>query len=190
MAYLVENHYQTTINSIRNFLVSGHGFETTFSRHGEVKQILNVFYSDEERLTFEWYRNGEFLSQYVSLVRTHTNFNGYRLWYVCPNCGRRCGSLFDFGGAWWCRKCGDLKYSSASGSKSERPWLKIHKTLSKVRYGEYMTDLDFLCDGNKPKWMRWKTWEVIKNKHNDSLNREVEAYIARNLEGIPGNNKF
>lgn len=172
MPYLVEHHHQTYINDVRHLLSAGLGFQQTFSYLGDTRQVLKVSFSGQDELALEWTNRGMVCNQVIKLSKTKTNFQGSRLWYVCPNCSRRCGSLFDFGNVWACRQCGELKYSSASGSKYLRPYLKMNKILSKVRYSELMTIFESLDDSNRPKWMRAKRWEIMKKSFGD-MNQQI-----------------
>ena len=182
MAYLVENHRQININEVRQRLTDG--WLTTYKRNHLIVQKLNVL-PLAQGLLFNWRRNneGQILSQSVRLAYSKTNFNGKRAWFVCPKCGRRCSSLFDFGGAWLCLKCGDLKYSTASLSKSERIGLRIDYLKNKAKAPDWHSRLDLLDDYLKPKWMRWHTWTTIKDEHN-SLVDNLTSYGKMRFESM------
>lgn len=47
----------------------------------------------------------------IPLERTTCHFGGVRPWFRCPECSRRCQTLF-FTGRWRCRLCGRLTYDS------------------------------------------------------------------------------
>ncbi|WP_421855809.1 hypothetical protein [Marinomonas sp.] len=168
MAYIIEKHNQIKINQIRKFLRRGNGFSTTFSRNGNIEQRLNAYWKNDH-LIFEWFKEGKKLTQETYLAKSKTNFGSDRLWWKCPKCSRKCGALFDYGGVWWCRVCGNLKYQTESSNKNERVWPKVDRLLDKCQYREYLTRIDTLEDCNKPKWMRWKTWEPLKKRHNQLI---------------------
>src|SRR5262245_27315307 len=44
--------------------------------------------------------------------RTECNFGGQRLWFLCPNCGRRIGVIYLVGARFLCRYCHKLPYTS------------------------------------------------------------------------------
>lgn len=158
MAYIVEQHSQIQINQIRKYLKTGRGFRSTFSRGTRVEQTLNAFW-EKDYLIFEWFKDGKILTQKTHLTRSKTNFGGERLWWICPKCSRNCGALFDFGGVWWCRTCGGLKYQTASGSKSDRVWPAIDKLAKNCQYRQGALRVEKLEDFNRPKWMRKEKWE-------------------------------
>jgi len=175
MTYIVEEHNQISINSIRNRLSDG--WKTTFRRRGEVVQVLNAL-PRANGLYFEWRRHnhGNVLQQHVELISTQTNFGGSRVWFVCPLCKRRCGSLFDYGRSWLCRKCGNLKYRTASCSKSERIYERVSFLKSKANLDEYRGGLDYLFEFDRPKRMRFKTWSKICTEHNELID-EIQDYV-------------
>jgi hypothetical protein len=97
---------------------------------------------------------------FVTFSYTSTAFNGWRLWFCCPGCRRRCRCLYGTN-ILRCRRCLGLKYAS----QSERPrWRAlrraeaIRRSLGSTAYG---IDPPF---PEKPKRMRWRTYEALKRK--------------------------
>lgn len=54
----------------------------------------------------------EALGTNIQLCGTRTRFGGERLWFLCPQCGTRVGTLYSHAmkGAVACRQCVGLKY--------------------------------------------------------------------------------
>lgn len=50
----------------------------------------------------------------VNLLASKTRFGGERLWFACPSCARRVGTLFqNISGIVACRHCLNLRYSKS-----------------------------------------------------------------------------
>jgi len=56
-------------------------------------------------------------NQEISLMSTKTRFGGERLWFLCPKCHKRRGTLFKRNGELACRICLNLKYKKQRYSK-------------------------------------------------------------------------
>lgn len=46
----------------------------------------------------------------IGLTQSVTRFGGSRAWFICPNCQKRVGTLFQLNKQVVCRICGGLKY--------------------------------------------------------------------------------
>ncbi|MGM9403682.1 hypothetical protein ACS0VU_15095 [Aliiroseovarius sp. KMU-71] len=71
------------------------------------------------------------VQQGVALTVTPCHFGGSRIWFVCPDCRRRCGVLY-VGQSIACRKCHDLTYASqyeAPRERMRRQLLNIRKVI-------------------------------------------------------------
>jgi hypothetical protein len=170
MAYLVEQHTQIQISHVRKFLKLGHGFEAKFSKSGIIEQTLNAHWKNDY-LIFEWLRKGKKVTQKTRLSKTETHFGNGRLWWQCPNCSNSCGALFDFGGVWACRKCGGLKYKTASKSKSERDLAYFERFKEKYLRESNHVGIDYLYSFHRPKWMKKDKWEALIVEHNERVER-------------------
>ena len=55
--------------------------------------------------------------QTIELCRTPQRLGGYRLWFTCPSCGRRCGVLYlpPWRHVFRCRLCHQLAYECEGG---------------------------------------------------------------------------
>jgi hypothetical protein len=88
----------------------------------------------------------------VRIERTPCHLGGWRAWFLCPWCRRRCAILYGLSGDGYfaCRMCLRLAYMSEAEDAAGRLWRKQRKL--EARLAE---------DGGKPKWMRARTFERI-----------------------------
>src|SRR5258708_33132173 len=64
-----------------------------------------------KRLKYELLRSTLVLAGLqVSLTTSGTRFEGKRIWFLCPNCGKRKGTLDVINSVIGCRVCFNLKY--------------------------------------------------------------------------------
>lgn len=54
----------------------------------------------------------EALGIHITLTTSRTRFNGERLWFICPGCKRKVGTVFEKKGTIGCRKCLKLIYKN------------------------------------------------------------------------------
>jgi len=62
----------------------------------------------------------------IRLTTTPCHLGGYRNWFLCPRCDRRCEILYA-GMPFYCRKCHNLSYESQSESKKDRAYRRARK---------------------------------------------------------------
>lgn len=112
------------------------------------------------------------VSQTVQVTHTPCPLGGSRPWFSCPRCNRRVGVLYQrtepslevvIQGqrrvvlpecpAPACRNCLKLQYSSQSENASQRSLRRTRKLGAK---------LSTVKPGQKPKWMRWATFEQLR----------------------------
>ena len=57
---------------------------------------------------------GETFNYTIALARTVPNYGGYRLWWECPRCSKRCGKLYlaPSERRYLCRTCANVTYES------------------------------------------------------------------------------
>ena len=58
--------------------------------------------------------------QEIFFSRTPCNFGGHRVWFLCPECRRRCALVYGSGGIFLCRLCHGLTYQSQQESRPAR----------------------------------------------------------------------
>lgn len=112
-------HYPTTISW-------GEG-ESQSRIRIEVNLLENLrnYLSGEElarngyvRIMYE--SEGQDYDYQVKLSSTICHFGGFRLWFLCPSCGRRVGVLYQRSALFACRECNYLTYEIRNDSHTER----------------------------------------------------------------------
>jgi hypothetical protein len=95
------------------------------------------------------------INEPIRLLRTAQPFGGERLWFACPECGRRCAVLYG-GRRFLCRCCVGLPYTSQSEAAPDRLRRRARVIRERLGGSEYANlSLDF---PPKPPRMRWKTY--------------------------------
>jgi hypothetical protein len=99
---------------------------------------------------------------------TNPNYGGLRYWFICSNCLCRTQKLFRPRDeeTFACRKCYDLAYAS----QRERTFHRALRRLRKVR--RRLGGAASVCDAfpDKPKRMRCRTWEGLRDLDSRTLN--------------------
>ena len=150
----------------------------TWSRAGrETGSIRIECHANGVRLIYRHRRHGEDwqdVNELVPLVETPTRFGGTRQWLLCPSCKARCRILY--GGAQFrCRRCQRLKYDTQyepAFARAATRALKIRERLG-CKHG---IDHPF---PEKPKGMRWKTYERLVAKDESLQNAWAVGISAR-----------
>lgn len=93
----------------------------------------------------------------IDFTTTQCHFGGYRLWFICPRCGRRCGILYPE----VCRLCRGLRYASEGESEVDRLLRKALKIRTKLGQTSGGTLAYFPM---KPKRMRWHTYMRLREE--------------------------
>ena len=148
-------------------------------RHPETgAQTASIGYTvraDAVHLTFA--AGGKPMAQHVLILRTRCTYGGARPWFGCPQCGRRVAVLFLAAGAFRCRHCASITYSSQSADVLGRAWLKQYKAEAKLN-----------PDGSKPARMHWTTYERLREviakceaQRDAALGAFVLAYLPGGL---------
>lgn len=111
----------------------------------------------------------------VALDRTPGPFGGQRTWFRCPNegCGRRVALLHlgDFRFA--CRHCQQLAYSSQREDPIDRNLRRVRKINRKL--GGCADSI--YSSPDKPKGMRWRTYEGLINEAEMAQFRAMRAVL-------------
>lgn len=117
-------------------------------------------------LTYE--SRGDQYNYSVHVAKVAQHLGGIRRWFVCPNmrCGRRCKTLYLKGNYFLCRECQNLGYSSEQASKQDQAFIQIEKIRQRLGWpAGYLNGW-----AGKPKWMRWKTYYALVDKHQQYAN--------------------
>lgn len=101
----------------------------------------------------------------IQLTTTRQRLGGRRIWYLCPQCGRRKGVLYlvpNSSRPLGCRVCHQLVYRSTTLSRPDRLYLrsdrfyaKLGTTRGAVYAGQFW---------RKPKHMRYTTFRRILDR--------------------------
>jgi len=115
-------------------------------------------------------------NQSIKISRTSCNYGGERLWFICPNCTRKCALLYDLGGIYNCRKCHGLRYQSQCENEIDLALRKVRKIRSALYASHDLSEP--ICQ--KPMGMHWRTFERLKASENKA-NMSCLAAMAENL---------
>jgi hypothetical protein len=147
---------------------------------GEVVASITV-QVESDRLVLK-YRHCESDSEWknenyaVRIVRTPCRFGGTRPWFLCParGCGRRVAVLYG-GGIFACRHCHQLAYGSTRENVSDRAMRRAEMLRARLGWEPGILNER----GEKPKWMRWKTFYGLTYEHDYLRSRSLRATAAK-----------
>jgi hypothetical protein len=99
----------------------------------------------------------------VYLEWTACNLGGRRAWFRCPaqGCGRRVAILFG-GSIFACRHCHKLAYACQRETDDDRAARRADTIRRRLGWEAGILN----GEGNKPKGMRWRTYERLKAEHD------------------------
>ena len=115
----------------------------------------------------------------IHLTRTPCNFGGSRPWFRCPaqGCGRRVAILYG-GGVFACCRCYGLAYTSSRESPSDRASRRADKLRVKLGWEPGILNER----SGKPKWMRWRTFQRLSDKHDLYADRSLAEMLQSILK--------
>jgi hypothetical protein len=114
----------------------------------------------KDHLILEYTHNKtDAVKQRVSITWTPCNYGGKRVWFVCPNCGKRVAVLYLGGKYFGCRICCNLTYQSCNETALDRGYRKANDLRERIggKQGCF-NGLPLF----KPKGMHQKTWDRIR----------------------------
>lgn len=167
----------TTVNDVnsidirymnQNGLLDSPGGEGTlfWSRNG--KRTGEVHYRIEKDSLVLNYIYQEAIEQKICFYRTPCNYGGERLWFCCPECQKKVAIVYGAGKYFLCRHCYKLPYRCQRESDGDRLLRKAYKIREKLRVEDNLVDPVYRWD--KPKWMRWKTFERLQKEDSEARN--------------------
>lgn len=108
----------------------------------------------------------EVVTYKVEITRTRCHLGGSRPWFICParGCGRRVAILYG-GAIFACRRCHRLAYQSTRENAAERAMRRTDKIRGRLGWTPGILNRP----GDKPKWMRWRTFERLHMEHDVAL---------------------
>ena len=111
----------------------------------------------------------------ITLDWTPCPFGGQRPWFLCPteNCGKRVAILYQGGPHFACRHCQQLAYSSQRENAIDRNLRRARKIARKL--GSH--DCTITSSPDKPKRMRWRTYQGLLSDANAATLRAMQAVL-------------
>lgn len=110
----------------------------------------------------------------------------YRLYFLCPKCGKRVRHLYIKGGIYQCRKCAKLNYGIQQRSGLNLLRRKMYfLVVRKLQYVDWEVDHPDLCIQDlwhipKPRYMRWKKYDAFMEEYR-RLQKEYETIYNESL---------
>jgi hypothetical protein len=117
---------------------------------------------------------------HIWLDTTPCHFGGERVWFRCPGCRSRRAVLFNAGGAFACRACHDLAYSSTREAPHERSIRRCHAIQKRLNGGGYGVPIWEIPD--RPARMHWTTYKRLVLEMRHELHRQdgfFDAWLAK-----------
>jgi len=162
------------------FLTPGRAFSWQWTRNGEVTATIQVR-SESDRVILSYRQRsggGEWKDERypVRLDWSACTYGGRRAWFLCPaaGCGRRVAILYG-GGIFACRHCYRLAYPSQRETSDDRA-LRQAQTIRKRLGGTANMMEPF---PQKPKGMRWRTYERLADKERRHTQVSLAGIVRR-----------
>ena len=134
----------------------------SYSTTGEISLTARAIRTESGLHIFHNDSNAGYI---INIMQSQLTY-GKRNWWVCPKCGNRCSILY-LNDYFKCRKCAGASYECQNGSRLDYLADKIREKRKKL-WGSQHFYLDDLTENSeylpKPKWMRWKTFNVERKK--------------------------
>lgn len=112
----------------------------------------------------------------VYIARTACHLGGSRPWFICPavGCRRRVAILYG-GTIFACRRCHRLVYDSTRENAGDRATRRADRLRDRLGWDPGILN----GDGPKPKWMRWRTFHRLVEKHDGHVSRSMQAIAVK-----------
>ena len=144
----------------------------TFTTGGNVTGRM-AYFRGPYKVVFDFMRNGEEVKQVVYLTATKCNLGGWRQWFVCPSCGRRCGKLY-IAKSFGCQKCYKILYASQSDWRNDGYLVKAQNIRRKL--GGSVNMMEPFPD--RPKGMHHKTYRKLHAQHYKAEQAHYRIMLA------------
>lgn len=111
----------------------------------------------------------------VRIEHTGCGLGGSRPWFLCParGCTRRVAILYG-GPVFACRHCHRLAYPSTRESVGDRATRRADRIRDRLGWEPGILN----GSGDKPKWMRWRTFERLTAEHDRLLAVSLRGFDA------------
>jgi hypothetical protein len=112
----------------------------------------------------------------IYIVQTRCHLGGSRPWFVCPanGCGRRVAVLYA-GKAFACRQCHGLVFASTREGASARAARGANRIRDRLHWEPGILN----GRGDKPKWMRWRTFRRLSARHDELRHKSLQAMAVK-----------
>ena len=112
----------------------------------------------------------------VRIERTRCNLGGSRPWFICPvaGCGRRVAILYG-GDIFACRQCHQLVYASSREDAADRAIRKADRIREQLGWQRGILNEA----GDKPPWMRWKTFDRLSSLHDELFRQALQDFALK-----------
>ena len=112
----------------------------------------------------------------VLIERTPCTLGGARPWFICPavGCGRRVAILYG-GTIFACRHCHRLAYTSTRDDPGGRAIRRADRLRARLGWEPGIIN----PEGEKPKWMRWHTFDRLVEQHEQLVIRSMSALAVK-----------
>lgn len=162
-------------------LRAGYAGSWQWSSRGEV--VASIRYRVEAGRLVLLYRirehGGEWeeVEEPVRLESTPCRYGGSRSWFICPiqGCGRRVAILYLGSRYFACRHCYRLAYASQRESASDRAMRRADKLRERLGWEPGILN----GEGGKPKGMRWRTYERLRDQASAYAELSMRALMQR-----------
>jgi hypothetical protein len=112
-----------------------------------------------------------------ALDATPCTYGGVRYWFRCPavGCGRRVAILHGAGKYFACRHCYRLAYASQRENAGDRAARRGDKIRARLQWEPGILN----GEGDKPKGMRWRTFERLTTQHDVFVGKSLAGTATR-----------
>ena len=110
----------------------------------------------------------------------------YRLYFLCPECGKRARHLYKKNGLYQCRKCAKLNYGIQQRSGLNLLRRKMYfLVVDKLQYADWEVEhpdlsIQDLWHIPKPRYMRWAKYDTLMEEYRQ-LQKEYETVYNKSL---------
>ncbi len=139
---------------------SGSWFSWQWLRGGNVHSSIGIRVH-EHHVVLKYTHRKEPVEQQIPFDWTPCNYGGERVWWRCPNCGRRCAVVYGAGKLFSCRVCYGLAYTSTCETSRDRKFRKAGELRRKIGAKQGSANALPIF---KPKGMHQKTWDRIRRE--------------------------
>ncbi|MBF0259854.1 MAG: hypothetical protein HQK62_13665 [Desulfamplus sp.] len=145
----------------KGLLEPGSLITSSWSIGGNVYSSIQGRVFEDHLLLMYRHKKTEDIKQRINFTWTNCNYGGERIWFICPDCGRRCAVIYSRGKYFACRKCCNLLYNSQCQTLRDRRFSKANKLRETIgaEIGSSHPLPIF-----KPLNMHQKTWDRIRHQ--------------------------